>query len=166
MCFIFILPIFMYIFSYLYCLYFAKMAQKSTSKHLKRANFSGGGMPPDPPSKCVLCTHILKFFYIFKKATVMPRCFCHVSSRRTGPVVGCRYPSGLVATLGRCWDLVSIARILQAEQWVWQHRLAVYCPRFGDRRVRVSVSVASSTSSPAPATSSLFRTRSHEETQQ
>ncbi len=27
--------------------------------HLKKAKFSWGGMPPDPPSKCVLCTLLM-----------------------------------------------------------------------------------------------------------
>ena len=72
MCFIFILPIIFHIYIASILL---KMAQKSTSKHLKRAKFSGGGggggggggMPPDPPSKCVLCTHILKIFRALRR---------------------------------------------------------------------------------------------------
>ena len=37
----------------------AETGSKSTSEELKIFNFSGGGMPPDPSSKCVLCTHII-----------------------------------------------------------------------------------------------------------
>ena len=37
----------------------AESGSETTSEALKIQNFPGGGMPPQTPSRCMLCTHIL-----------------------------------------------------------------------------------------------------------
>ena len=59
---------------------------------------------------CSSVLHVVTSTSLTLVATVMPHCFCHRLKPPYGPSCWLSPPSGRVATLVRCWDLVSIAR--------------------------------------------------------